>query len=225
MGRFADIKKEFEAKSGVPARKKHAELVCKEGSLEGRRMCSIADWVHAIANLSKKLVEVTEEVAASVEQGQHIPDSAELIMTQPEHIAHAIAASEVKAGNYRSLSKHFHPDTSGLPPETSDKWMKFLNEIKSNVDTVFDFPYDLNSLMEEKGIDVTALQFEHVEEMVQNYVDYLENEARSEYESQVTEEELERSKKIIEKINESKEQPLGSWEQAAAKKTPSIFDI
>lgn len=50
----------FTTLTGLPAKKMYAQIVCKEGSLVGRKMLSTVDWHHAIANISKRMVLVED---------------------------------------------------------------------------------------------------------------------------------------------------------------------
>ncbi|NEO94537.1 MAG: hypothetical protein F6K56_31855 [Moorea sp. SIO3G5] len=142
--RLKELKQKFTELTGVPANKRSALLVCEEGSLEGRRMMSIVDWEHAISHIKKRLVDVDEptpvasqpepEQAATEESEIRVASTYELICTQPEYIAEAIAEAEIKVGNYMKLIKVFHPDSSKLPKDKAESVSKILNNVRDKLE-------------------------------------------------------------------------------------------
>ncbi|NER90324.1 hypothetical protein [Moorena sp. SIO3A2] len=146
------VKAEFTKITGLPAKKVFAEQCCTPGSLTGRRMSSTADWEHALANIHKVMVvreqqeqpehptvkeEVTEPVPEPVEEESEesrIASAAELICTQAKPFAEVIAREEIKAGNYKKVARHLHPDISAFPKEAALRGMQILNNIKDEVE-------------------------------------------------------------------------------------------
>ncbi|NEO49483.1 MAG: hypothetical protein F6K55_37450 [Moorea sp. SIO4A3] len=136
-GRREELKQKFTKLTGLPAKKIFAIHACEEGYLDGRRMLSIADWEHAIAHIKKKLIDVDEEPTPVATQSEseeakdkiRVAPTYELICSQPEYIAEAIALLEIERGNYKDLVFNLHPDQSALPEKYANTGFTILDRV------------------------------------------------------------------------------------------------